>query len=92
MKKHVRSEEKFKILGIVGVFLCLGGAVIAMGVVLVRVPALAGTRLELLFGTLQGVAVSLLFAIAALLINLTIMVRRATRPFAGPPGSGQTSP
>ena len=32
-------------------------------------PAVANTRLEVLFGTLLGVAVSLLFAIAALVID-----------------------
>ena len=45
--------------------LCLVGAAAAMYVVLVRVPALAGTKLDLLLGTLQGVAVGLLFAIHA---------------------------
>ena len=38
--------------------LCGVGAVAGITVVLIRVPALASTRLELLFGTLQGVAVS----------------------------------
>jgi hypothetical protein len=51
-----------------------------MYVVLVRIPALAGTKLDLLLGTLQGVTVGLLFAIAALLICLTYMIRRANRP------------
>jgi hypothetical protein len=60
--------------------LCLVGAAAAMYVVLVRVPALASTKLDLLLGTLQGVTVSLLFAIAALLIALTHMIRRANRP------------
>jgi hypothetical protein len=63
-------------------FLCGVGAVAGMIVVLVRVPALADTRLDVLFGTLQGAAVSLLFGIVALLINLTLMVRRATRQLA----------
>jgi hypothetical protein len=72
-----------RFLGILAVALCFAGAVGGMTVVLVRLPAIAHTKLELLFGTLQGVAVSLLFAIAALLINLTLMVRRATRQTSG---------
>src|SRR5262249_21838358 len=40
-------------------------------VVLVRIPALASTKLDLLLGTLQGVTVGLLFAIAALLMSLS---------------------
>jgi hypothetical protein len=62
-----------------------------MYVVLIRLPVLANNKLELLFGTLQGVAVSLLFAIAALLINLTIMVRRAIPrlPASANPGQVQ---
>jgi hypothetical protein len=88
MVPRERVESLFRVLAIVGVFLCFAGAIVGMAVVIVRIPALAGTRLEVLFGTLQGVAVSLLFAIAALQINLTIMVRRATRPLtaASPPG------
>jgi hypothetical protein len=74
-----RIEARLGFLGIVGMLICGIGAVAAMTVVLIRVPALAETKLELLFGTLQGVAVSLLFAIAALMINLTAMVRRAVR-------------
>ncbi len=57
--------------------LCLVGAAASIYVVLVRVPALTQTKLEVLSGTLEGVAVGLLFAIAALLINLTLMARRA---------------
>jgi hypothetical protein len=55
-----------------------------MYVVLVRLPALASTKLDLLLGTLQGVAVALLFAIAALLISIAYMIGRANRaqPFA----------
>jgi hypothetical protein len=85
-----RFEKLMRVLGIVGMLLCGVGAVAGMIVVLVRVPSLAGTKLELLFGTLQGVAVSLLFAIAALLINLTTMVRRATHQPAAASWSGRT--
>jgi hypothetical protein len=56
------------------------GAVAAVYVVLVRVPAIASTKLDLLFGTLQGTAVALLFTITALLINLTSMVYRPSLP------------
>jgi hypothetical protein len=59
------------------------GALASMFVVLVRVPALSTTKLEALFGTLQGTAVALLFSIIALLIDLTYLVYRANRPLAG---------
>jgi hypothetical protein len=62
-----------------------------------RLPALANTKLEMLFGILQGVGVSLLFAVAGLLIavarlliNLTRMVRLATQPPDGIPWSQRT--
>lgn len=66
-------------LSIVGAALCMLGAGASLFIVLVRVPVLAGTRLELLFGTLLGVAVGLLFAIAGLLIGLAHVLRRALR-------------
>jgi hypothetical protein len=84
MSTRSRIDAAIKPLGIIAGVLCGAGAVAAMFVVLVRVPAMANTRLETLFGTLQGTAVALLFSIAALLINLTYMVRRATRPMAVP--------
>ena len=65
METRPRFEALLRVLGIVGVLLCLLGAVFGMIVVLVRLPALAHTKLEMLFGVLQGTAVSLLFAIAA---------------------------
>ena len=79
MWRRSRLDSSIKFLAILCSILCAVGAVTAIFVVLVRLPTMAGTKLELLFGTLQGVAVGLLFAIAALLINLTSMVRRASR-------------
>jgi hypothetical protein len=70
----------WKALAVFASTLCLLGAAAAIYVVLVRIPALAITKLDLLLGTLQGVAVGLLFAIAALLIALTHTIRRANRP------------
>jgi hypothetical protein len=61
-----------------------------MTVVLVRLPALANTKLEMLFGVLQGVTVSLLFAIAALLITITLMICKATHQQTAIPWSGRT--
>jgi hypothetical protein len=75
-----RFDAMVKPLTLFAAVLCLVGAAAAMYVVLVRLPALAGTKLALLLGTLQGVAVGLLFAIAALLISLTYMIGRANRP------------
>lgn len=60
--------------------LCSIGTTASFYVVLVRVPALANTKLDVLFGTLQGVAVGLLFAIAALLTNFMYMYWQTNRP------------
>jgi hypothetical protein len=57
---------------------------------LVRVRAIATTKLDLLFGTLQGTAVALLFVTTGLLINLTLMVYRATRSSTLPLVEGQS--
>jgi hypothetical protein len=80
MGVRTRFDAMTKHLVAFAMALCLVGAAAAMYVVVVRVPALAGTKFDLLLGTLQGVAVALLFAIAALLIALTHMVRRANHP------------
>ncbi|GAC1450760.1 MAG: hypothetical protein NVSMB9_35430 [Isosphaeraceae bacterium] len=90
MGTRPRFEARIRLLGIVGMVLCGGGAIAGMTVVLVRLPSLAATRLDLLFGTLQGVAVSLLFAIAALLINLTLMIRKSTHQLNTLPWAGRT--
>ena len=90
MENRPRFEARLRVLGIVGILLCLGGAILGMIVVLVRLPALATTKLEMLFGVLQGVAVSLLFANAALLITITLMIRRATHQQTATPWQGRT--
>jgi hypothetical protein len=46
--------------------MCTVGIIACLLVISVRVPALSNTKLEALLGTLQGAAVGLLFAIAAL--------------------------
>src|SRR5262249_7601132 len=79
MGVRTRFEAMIKPMAVFASVLCFVGAAAAIYVVLVRIPVLANTKLELLLGTLQGVAVGLLFAIAALLISLTYMVRRASR-------------
>jgi hypothetical protein len=86
MEARSRIDPLIRCLGIISSVACAAGAIGAMAVVLFRLPTVAHTKLELLFGTLQGVAVGLLFAIAALLINLTFMVRKTTRPQADPRG------
>jgi hypothetical protein len=63
--------------------LAMVGALASVFVILVRVPALSTTKLEALFGTLQGTAVALLFSVIALLIDLTYLVYRANRPQVG---------
>jgi hypothetical protein len=72
----VGSNVRF--LGMVGMALCGVGTLAALFIILVRVPALAGSKLEELYGTLLGVGVGMTFAVAALLINLTIMVYTTT--------------
>lgn len=85
METRPRFEALLRRLGLVAMLLCGAGALAGMAVVLIRVPMLATTKLEIVFGTLQGVAVSLLFAIAALQINLTLMHRRASHQLGGAP-------
>ncbi len=63
--------------------MCAVGALASVFIILVRIPALSTTKLEDLVGTLQGVAVALLFCILAIMINLTYMVHRASTPAAG---------
>ena len=58
---------------------CGVGALASLYIVLVRLPALTSSKLELLFGTLLGTAVGLLFGVVALMINLTYLVHRANR-------------
>lgn len=60
------------------------GALASLFVILVRVPALSSTKLDELLGTLAGTAVALLFAVTALLVNLTYMVYRANSLPGGP--------
>jgi hypothetical protein len=66
---RTRFDAMIRTLTVSASALCLVGAAAAFYVVLVRIPALASTKLDLLMGTLLGVAVGLLFAIAALLIS-----------------------
>jgi membrane-associated phospholipid phosphatase len=87
MDTRPRFEAVIRKLGIAVMLLCGVGAVAGMVVVLIRVPALAATKLDVLFGTLQGAAVSLLFGIVALLINLTLMIRRASLQLRAAPWS-----
>jgi hypothetical protein len=89
METRARLEAFLRSLGIAVILLCGAGAVAGIVVVLIRVPALAATKLDVLFGTLQGVAVSLLFGIVALLINLTLMIRRAGRQLMAAPWAGR---
>ena len=72
-------EARIPFFGKAGILLSLVGAVAGMFITLVRVPALAQTKLEELSGTLQATAVTLLFVIIALLIHLTVAVLQAAR-------------
>jgi len=89
METRPRFEALIRRSGFVAMLLCGVGAVAGIVVVLIRVPTLATTKLEIVVGTLQGVAISLLFAIAALLINLTLMIRRGSHPLGVAPRIGR---
>ena len=80
MLPRSKHDSSFRPLVIVLNVLALVGALASMFVVLVRVPALSTTKLEALFGTLQGTAVALLFMLMALLIDLIYMVYRSNWP------------
>jgi hypothetical protein len=79
MRIRSRIEMMMRPSVIVVGALCGVGALASLFIVLVRLPAMASSKLELLFGTLLGTAVGLLFAIAALMTNLTYLVHRANR-------------
>jgi hypothetical protein len=79
MRTRPWIDSRIQFFGKAGIFLSLVGAVAGMFITLVRVPALAQTKLEVLLGTLQAGAFTLLFVIFALLIYLTLVVHQATR-------------
>ena len=84
MGSRSKRDAGIRSLVILCSVLCGVGATASFYVVLVRVPALANTKLDVLFGTLQGVAVGLLFAIAALLTLISCTwsgERTDRRPF-----------
>ena len=85
MRVRPPRDTTIKSLAIFCAAVCGVGSASAMFIIMVRVPALARTKLDLLFGTLLGTAVALLFAIAALLIILTYLVHRASLPPSLPP-------
>ena len=92
MATRSRIDAAIPPLALLCMALCAAGTGAGLYVVLVRVPAVAVTKLDLLSGTLQGVAVCLLFGAVALLVNLTWMIRRAgwTPARPGPSGSAST--
>ena len=87
MPVRTRLDPLVDSLGLINFVACHTGAVATMAVGLIHLPALATSRLEVLFGTLLVTAVCLLFGIVGLLVFLAIMVRRAIRPQADPRGS-----
>ena len=80
MLPRSKHDSSFRPMVIVLNVLAAVGTLASMFVVLVRVPALSTTKLEELFGTLQGTAVALLFTLIALLIDLIYMVYRTNWP------------
>ena len=80
MLPRSKHDSSFRPLVIVLNVLASVGTLASFFVVLVRVPALSTTKLEALFGTLQGTAVALLFVLIALLIDLIYMVYRTNWP------------
>ncbi|WP_165064862.1 hypothetical protein [Paludisphaera rhizosphaerae] len=78
MKTGVWIRSKARPLGYLLIGMCMVGSLASLFVLLVRVPALAVSRMDELYGTLLGAAVAMAFVIAALLINLTLMVYTAT--------------
>jgi hypothetical protein len=72
-------ESHIRFLGKAGIFLSGVGAVAGTYITLVRVPTLAQTKLEELFGTLLASAVTLLFVVLGFLIQLTSGAFQATQ-------------
>ena len=90
MKMRSWTEARIQFFGKAGIALSGVGAVAGMFISLVRVPALAQTKLDALLGTLQAGAFTLLFVILALLIHLTLVVLQATRQPTDPGSGGGT--
>ena len=76
IEKKVLENARAIVIGLSA--LCGVGALASLFIILVRVPAMSTTKLEELMGTLEGTAVALLFAVMALLINLTYLVHRSS--------------
>jgi hypothetical protein len=79
MRLRYWVESHIRFLGEAGIFLSSMGALAGTYIILVRVPALAQTKLEELFGTLLASAVTLLFVVLGFLIQLTTAAFQATR-------------
>jgi hypothetical protein len=79
MRLRQQIEARLPAIGKAGIFLGLAGALAGLYICLVRVPALAQSKLEELFGTLLATAVSLLFVVLVLLIHLAVAASRLTR-------------
>jgi hypothetical protein len=79
MFSRPKFDRMLRPLTLLCVVLCLVGALASVFVILVRVPAVATTKLELLFGTLQGVSVALLFGIAALLAWIPMQKKKPNK-------------
>ena len=79
MRLRYWVENHIRFLGKAGIFLSGVGAVAGTYITLVRVPTLAQTKLEELFGTLLAMAVTLLFVALGFLIQLTTGAFQATR-------------
>ena len=79
MRLRYWVETHIRFLGKAGIFLSSVGAVAGTYITLVRVPNLAHTKLEELFGTLLASAVTLLFVVLGFLIQLTTGAFQTTR-------------
>ena len=79
MRLRYWVESHIRFLGKAGIFLSGVGAVAGTYITLVRVPTLAHTKLEELFGTLLAMAVTLLFVVLGFLIQLTTAAFQATQ-------------
>jgi hypothetical protein len=89
MRLRYWVENHIRFLGKAGIFLSSAGAVAGTYITLVRVPTLAQTELEELFGTLLAMAVTLLFVVLGFLIQLTTAAFQATQhPADGASGDG----
>ncbi|HEV3166954.1 MAG TPA: hypothetical protein VGZ22_23200 [Isosphaeraceae bacterium] len=79
MDIEARRARVYTRMAVTSLSVCFLGAILILAVVSIRLPALATTKKDVLFGTLLALGVSMLLVTNGLLLNLTIIIRQSLR-------------